>query len=141
MVTFTHRPIGLEDMSSHAVNRTRESNWLRDQLLSRGAKFLLAGHIHESFVRNYDGIKIYVAGDGLGTRNLVGGSPVATILIGEVEKGHLTLGWQSLNMPLDIQCGLRNRLIWEDEKNILPFNREAMNTAREACLEKEKQLN
>jgi len=140
VIAFTHRPIGLEKMSSHVVNRTRESDWLKDQLLSRGVKLLLAGHVHESFVQDYDGIKIYVAGEGLGTQNLVGGSPKAKILIGEVVQSDITLSWQQLNMPLDIQCSLRNRWIWEDKKNVFPFNREAMNAAREACLGKEKQM-
>ncbi|MFC1664258.1 metallophosphoesterase family protein [Pseudomonadota bacterium] len=138
VVAFTHRPIGLEEYSDHVVSRPAEANWLKKQLLSRGVKSLLAGHLHETVTHEVDGLKIYVAGEGLGTRNLVGGWPMAQILIGSVNKGRMALDWQPLNMPFNVQCSLRNRWIWEEEKNIYPANREAMLSARKECLSQEK---
>ncbi len=102
LVVFTHRPFadprvlrGTRD-DPHALNRTAEADWLREQLLAMGADVMLAGHIHRTEDFDDQGLRTIIGGDGLGVR----GTKRAMMVIGEFEPGlPVEFRQELLNMP------------------------------------------
>ncbi|MFT5113033.1 MAG: hypothetical protein ACI8P9_002361 [Parasphingorhabdus sp.] len=113
-VLLTHRPIhdpryAADSKKSHTVSDF-EKDWLLKQLKQLDPQpELLAGHIHIAAEHLEDGLKTYISGDGLGSRDLVSGGRVARILLGE--KGidsKVNYDWQPLNMPYEYYCHGKN---------------------------------
>jgi hypothetical protein len=101
LLVFTHRPFADPRVLSgkrddpHALNRTREADWLRDEVLGLGAQAMLAGHIHNSFDFDDQGLRTIIVGDGLGVRG-----DKAKILVGEFAPGlPFEFRWEPLEMP------------------------------------------
>lgn len=70
LVLFTHRPPhdprpDHQGDAAHAINRTREAEWLLQQAQELECRVWLSGHIHSSHAFVWAGLPIYVAGDGL----------------------------------------------------------------------------
>jgi len=112
-VTITHKPLrDPDDERDHAVDRAAERRWLRESLLARGSRHLLAGHIHIKAELDDQGLHTYVTGQGLAHADLIGEGPYrryAEILIGDVEPGEpVRYRWQPLNMPFEMHCNQRN---------------------------------
>lgn len=116
-VVYTHRPLtdprSKEDPShGRGVNGPGEADWLRSQLLSRGIKTLLAGHLHIALEFDDEGLQTYISGQGLAHADLLVGEPVARILVGEaVPDQPVAFRWEPLNMPFEAHC---NQGIWRD---------------------------
>jgi len=98
LVVFTHRPlvdprtIYKRREKGHALNRTAEADWLRGRLLDLGTSAYLAGHVHESWEFDDQGLPTFISGDGLMRR----GKP-PKILIGEWVPGSaLQFRWEAL---------------------------------------------
>ncbi|KAA3625406.1 MAG: hypothetical protein DWQ08_09390 [Proteobacteria bacterium] len=115
VVLMTHRPLHDPRFQSgsdeaHALSE-REKHWVVDELLRLTPEpVLLAGHIHISAEHVEDGIKTYVSGEGLGSRNLVSGRAIARILVGEKRPGRaVTYRWEPLDMPVAAYCHEKNR--------------------------------
>ncbi len=101
-VTFTHRPL-------YKVNGLGEASWLRRQLLDRGMKKLMAGHIHIKDEVDDGGLYTYVSGQGLGHADLIVDKPIAQILVGDVAPGKpVKYHWAPLKMPFEAHCNSRN---------------------------------
>ncbi|HEX9794166.1 MAG TPA: metallophosphoesterase, partial [Planctomycetota bacterium] len=101
LVVFTHRPLDdprVVDGSreaSHALNRRAEAEWLRDFVLGVGDVDWIAGHVHASHAFEHDGLRQWVAGDGLGLRG-----EQARILVGDwTPGGAVSLRFEPLAMP------------------------------------------
>ncbi|MDP6849788.1 MAG: metallophosphoesterase [Planctomycetota bacterium] len=103
LFVWTHRPLAdprvqigersLED--AHALNRRAEARWLRNQLVKLGATTLFAGHIHQSFDFEDQGLRTFIAGEGLGANG-----EASKILICEWSANHHpTFRFEPLNMP------------------------------------------
>lgn len=109
-VAFTHTPLRDPDPErGHAVGRPAEAQWLREALLSRGTRNLLAGHIHIKEEFDDQGLHTYITGQGLAHADLIVDRPHAEILLGDVEPGEpVGYQWQPLNMPLEAHCNRRN---------------------------------
>ena len=109
-VAFTHKPLTDPDTKrDHAVDRAVEADWLRDNLLSRGTKHLLAGQIHIKEEFDDQGLYTYISGQGLAHADLIVDKPYAQILLGDVEPGEpVRYRWEPLNMPFDAHCNQRN---------------------------------
>lgn len=114
-VLMTHRPLHDPRFQSgsdeaHALSE-RETGWVADRLLELTPQpVLLAGHIHVSAEHFEDGIKTFISGEGLGSRNLVSGREIARILVGEKRSGEaVRYQWQPLEMPGTAYCHEKNR--------------------------------
>ncbi len=114
-VVFTHKPLSdpraMEtDGYSHSLGWL-EARWLRPQLLRRGVRSLLAGHIHVATEFDDQGLKTYISGQGLAHADLIVDRPVARILVGEVTPGQaVQYRWETLDMPFAAHCSPRG---WE----------------------------
>lgn len=101
-VVFTHRPI-------HTIGGPGEADWLRKQLLDRGANSLLAGHLHIKEELDDGGLRTFVSGQGLAHADLIVGRPIAQILVADVFPGQpVQFHWEPLNMQLEAHCNIRN---------------------------------
>ena len=125
-ILLTHRPLhdprALFDPSkSHTVSDF-EISWLLENLKSlTDNPVLLAGHIHMPLEHEEDGIKTYISGDGLGTRDILSKRRFAKILIGEKHPGDVVqYSWQDFNIPYDQICHAKNRQVLELHKNTAP---------------------
>jgi len=109
-VAITHAPLRDPDPDrDHAVGRRAEARWLRDQLLSRGTRNLLCGHIHIKEEFDDQGLYTYITGQGLAHADLIVDRPYAEILLGDVVPGEpVRYQWQPLNMPFEAHCNERN---------------------------------
>ena len=103
LFVWTHRPLAdprvqtgertLEN--AHALNRTHEADWLRNQLLELKTTALFAGHIHHSFDFDDHGLRTLIAGEGLAANG-----ESAQILLGEWSPTAPPRLWfEPLNMP------------------------------------------
>lgn len=102
LVAFTHRPLT-------EVNGPGEAAWLRKQLLDRGVKNLLAGHIHIKDELDDSGLYTYISGQGLAHADLIVDKPIARILVADVAPGQpVQYHWAPLNMPFEAHCNSRN---------------------------------
>ena len=107
---MTHRPFHdprdyISEDKKHTLS-AREHDYVMNRMLSIDpSPILLAGHIHDSLEVTQDDIQTYIAGDGLGTRNMVTGKNVSKILVGEqVLSKKIKFGWESLNLPKELHC-------------------------------------
>ncbi|MFZ0486332.1 MAG: metallophosphoesterase [Arenicellales bacterium] len=108
-VAITHKPLTDPDPKrSHAVGSS-EARWLREQLLSRGTRNLLVGHIHIKDEFDDQGLYTRISGQGLAHADLIVGHAYAQILLGDVEPGQpVRYQWQPLKMPFGWHCNRRN---------------------------------
>lgn len=109
-VAVTHAPLRDPDPDrDHAVGRRAEARWLRDQLLSRGTRHLLCGHIHIKDEFDDQGLYTYITGQGMAHADLIVDRPYAEILLGDVVPDEpVRYEWQPLNMPFEAHCNERN---------------------------------
>ena len=114
-VVFTHRPITdpravTDRPNDHSIENFGEDGWLYRQLVSRGVRSILNGHIHKTIEFEDRQLRTYIAGEGLAHLDLVGGKQVARILVGEVAAGELVAyHWEPMNMPFEFHCSQRLR--------------------------------
>jgi len=114
-VVFTHRPITdpravADRPNDHSIENFGEDGWLYRQLVSRGVRSILNGHIHKTIEFEDRQLRTYIAGEGLAHLDLVGGKQIARILVGEVAAGELVAyRWESMNMPFELHCSQRLR--------------------------------
>ena len=112
-VVFAHRPITdprppETRPSNHSVEGLQEDAWLYQQLVQRGVKHVLNGHIHISTEFDDRHIHTYISGQGLAHADIIGRRPQARILVGNVEPGiPVTYQWADLNMPFESHCNER----------------------------------
>lgn len=109
-VAITHSPLRDPDPDrGHVVSRVAEMRWLRERLLARGTRNLLAGHIHVKDELDDQGLYTWITGQGLAHADLIVNRPYAEILVGDVEPGEpVRYQWQPLNMPFEMHCNQRN---------------------------------
>ena len=105
LIVFSHKPLfdprvllgQLAPEDSHGLDRKREANWLREQLLELNAQALLCGHLHYSYDFNDHGLRTLIAGEGLGANG-----DSSRILMGEISAGQTPVfHWELLEMPID----------------------------------------
>ena len=114
-VVFTHRPITdpravADRPNDHSIENFGEGDWFYRQLVSRGVRSILNGHIHKTIEFEDRQLRTYIAGEGLAHLDLVGGKQIARILVGEVAAGELVAyRWESMNMPFELHCSQRLR--------------------------------
>ena len=114
-IFMTHRPLHNppdgdgKDEEERALSG-RERDWLVDRLLRlTPSPTVLCGHIHNSMEHTEDGVRSYVCGEGLGSRNLVSGREIARILMGSrVGKEPASYEWHPLDMPTSAYCHYKN---------------------------------
>ena len=112
-VVFAHRPItdprpAETRPSNHSVEGLQEDVWLYQQLVQRGVKHVINGHIHISTEFDDRHIHTYISGQGLAHADIIGRRPQARILVGDVEPGMpVTYQWTDLNMPFEAHCSER----------------------------------
>jgi predicted phosphodiesterase len=114
-VVFTHKPLSdprATDTASYSHSLGwLEARWLRQQLLHRGVRWLLAGHIHVATEFEHQGLKTYISGEGLAHADLITDRPIARILVGDVAPGQaVKFHWETLDMPFTAHCSPRG---WE----------------------------
>lgn len=100
-VFFTHRPfVDPRPGQDHVIGGINEIPWLKQIIKQTGGGPLLTGHVHHSAEIEFDGIRQYTAGEGLGHEDIVLQRPAAKILMGEATRGKApTFHWEDLNMP------------------------------------------
>lgn len=114
-VVFTHKPLSDPRPPEtanypHALG-SLEARWLRRELLQRGVRSMLAGHIHIATEFEQRGLKTYVSGQGLAHADLIVDRPEARILVGDVAPGQaVQYRWEPLDMPFAAHCSPRG---WE----------------------------
>ena len=122
-VVFTHRPL-------YEVNGWGEASWLRQQLLDRGMRKLMAGHIHIKDEQDDGGLYTYVSGQGLGHADLIVARPIAQILVADVvPEQPVKYRWAPLKMPFEAHCNSRNLGVLEVLKR-----QQALARLREICI-------
>jgi len=88
--------------------------WLNKRLHAIGVTHSLGGHLHEKIEFDVDGIQQYVAGQGLGSQDLLHRKSVAEMLLFDVtEKGLSRADWRPLNMPFEMHCNTYHKPIFE----------------------------
>jgi hypothetical protein len=109
-VFMTHRPFHdtreyITEDEKHILSAREHEYVMRRMLSLDSSPTLLAGHIHDSIDVFQDNIQTYIAGDGLGVRNMVTGKNVSKILVGEQElTKKIKFSWESLNLPKELHC-------------------------------------
>lgn len=100
-VFFTHRPFkDPRPGHDHVIGGVNEIPWLAKSIKQAGGGHLLAGHVHHSTELDFDGIRQYTVGEGLGHEDIVLQRQVSKILIGTIEKQQpVNFEWVELNMP------------------------------------------
>ena len=112
-VVFAHRPITdprpiNTRPSNHSVEGLQEDEWLYQQLVQRGVRHIINGHIHISTEFDDRHIHTYISGQGLAHADIIGRRPQARILVGDVEpKTPVAYQWTDLNMPFEAHCNER----------------------------------
>jgi hypothetical protein len=112
-VVFAHRPITdprpiNTRPSDHSVEGLQEDEWLYQQLVQRGVRHIINGHIHISTEFDDRHIHTYISGQGLAHADIIGRRPQARILVGDVEpKTPVAYQWTDLNMPFEAHCNER----------------------------------
>lgn len=111
-IVYTHKPMVLEFEADFPQQDHALFSWharpMIEQLQQLGPVTLIAGHIHNDFEFEQDGIKTYVTGSGLAHRDLLSGKKNAKVLIGEIKAGQaLQLDWAFNEMPLEYHCSKR----------------------------------
>lgn len=100
-VFFSHRPLkDPRPHDDHEVGGINEIEWLSNSIKDLGGNNYLHGHVHHSAELDFEGIKQFSIGEGLGHENLVLQKQVAKILIAKVEpRTPMSHSWIDLNMP------------------------------------------
>ena len=100
-VFFTHRPfVDPRPGQDHVIGGINEIPWLKQLIKQTGGGPLLTGHVHHSAEIEFDGIRQYTAGEGLGHEDIVLQRPAAKLLMGKVTRGEaIAFAWEDLNMP------------------------------------------
>ena len=100
-VVFTHKPfVDSRENHDHDISGVGEKSWLKNIMLDIGAKDLICGHVHHSSEREYQGIRQWMAGEGLGHEDLVHQKMISKILIGNIINDEkVDYQWHQLNMP------------------------------------------
>ena len=121
-VVFAHRPITdprpvKTRPSDHSVEGLREDGWLYQQLVQRGVRHIINGHIHISTEFDDRHIRTYISGQGLAHADIIGRRLQARILVGNVEPGiPVTYQWADLNMPFEAHCNERlHKILGSDD--------------------------
>ncbi len=132
-VVFTHRPITDlrrpgDQPTNHSIENLGEGEWLHRELLRRGARTIINGHIHNTLEKDDRGLLTYIAGEGMAHLDIVASrgevawfndpqQRIAQILIGEVLPGRpVQYRWDSLGMPLAAHCNQRLRVDMTKER-------------------------
>lgn len=100
-VFFTHKPF--EDTRAgedHTMSGIGEIDWVHDNMLDLGVNDLLCGHVHRSTEIEFDGIRQWTSGEGLGFEDIRYQQQVARLLMADVQRGaKINYRWEPLNMP------------------------------------------
>lgn len=123
-IVFTHKPMVVEFEVEFPQQDHSLYSWharpLIEQLQQLGPVTVLAGHIHNDFEFEQDGMKTYVTGSGLAHQDLLTGKKKAKVLIGEISADQpLTLKWAYNEMPLEYHCSKRLHRAFLEDKNPL----------------------
>jgi hypothetical protein len=127
-VFFTHKPF--EDPRpgrGHDIGGWKEKDWLLWQMRDLGANTILTGHVHRSAELDFQGIKQYTAGEGLGYQDIVSKKQVSQILMGRVESGQaVNYSWENIDMPWSAHTSPAHtkKLELEQPKELLDWYRE-----------------
>jgi hypothetical protein len=99
------------------VEGLREDDWLYQQLVQRGVRHIINGHIHISTEFDDRHIRTYISGQGLAHADIIGRRLQARILVGNVEPGiPVTYQWADLNMPFEAHCNERlHKILGSDD--------------------------
>jgi len=109
-VVFTHKPLS----GRRHVGGVYADEWLNKRLHAIGVTHSLGGHLHEKVELDVGGIQQYVAGQGLGSQDLVFNKSVAEMLLFDVtEKGLSTPDWRPLDMPREVHCNTYQKAVFE----------------------------
>ena len=100
-IIFTHRPLkDPKPDDNHEIHGIGEIDWLVKQSHKLGVGAFLSGHVHQSAELDYQGLRQFTIGEGLGYEDLVSQKPVAKIMMASVEPHKkLVRRWVNLNMP------------------------------------------
>ena len=86
-VFFTHRPfVDPRPGQDHVIGGINEIPWLKQLIKQTGGGPLLTGHVHHSAEIEFDGIRQYTAGEGLGHEDIVLQRPTARPSNGQSNK-------------------------------------------------------
>jgi len=111
-IVFTHKPV-LDKFEAEFPQRDHslyghDAASLIAQLQQLNNVTLIAGHIHNNFEFEQDGIKTYVSGSGLAHRDLLSGKQLSKLLIGEISADSgLKTKWAPNAMPIEYHCSKR----------------------------------
>ena len=125
-VVFSHRPITdlrppEQQPTDHSIENFGEGEWLRSELLNRGVRNILNGHIHASIERDDQGLHTFIAGEGMAHLDIVRSRGEAAwfdgpeqrqarILMADVRPQEpVRYRWENLLMPLAAHCNTRLR--------------------------------
>ena len=105
-VLFTHRsfydPRPNED---HDFGNESEKNWFVKSLKLAKIHTILAGHIHSYFDTSSEGLRIIIAGQGIGHEDLLHHRLVSKIVVGKVTPGQaVEYRAEELAMPFELHC-------------------------------------
>ncbi len=105
-VTFTHRPFyDPRPGEDHDFGNVFEKKWFVKSLKQSNIDTILAGHIHNFFDTESEGIRILIAGQGLGHEDLIHKRQVAKMLVGRVSRGQkVVYRTEDLSMPFEMHC-------------------------------------
>jgi len=100
-VVFTHKPfIDSREGYTHDISGVGEKPWLYDMLMQLGARDVLCGHVHHNSETDYQGLRQWISGEGLGHEDLVHQKLVSKILLGTINPTrNVDYQWYDLNMP------------------------------------------
>ena len=119
-VIFTHKPF-IDSRGgdyTHDISGIGEKPWLHKTMQQLGATDLLCGHVHHSAENDYQGIRQWTTGEGLGHEDLVHKKLVSKILIGSLNsRQKVNYQWHDLAMPWQMH------LSHTHEKKLRDYNR------------------
>ena len=107
---FGHRPVSDDSVEHEEVRdrsvRSGEKSWLISKMKKFRNPILVFGHIHKSLTYTVEGIKAYVAGEGLALVNLLNTTLEAQILMIDLETNQpAQFQWNDIAMPKSYHCG------------------------------------
>ncbi len=108
-IVFTHKPMVNEfeaqfPQREHALHGY-DAQRLIERLQQLAMVTILAGHIHNDFEFEQDGLKTYVTGSGLAHKDLVQDGHFARVLVGEIRANQpVQISWAPNAMPMEYHC-------------------------------------